>query len=437
MLVLKHATEALMKNPYSRFGISDGVYDRGQAVECALENQFKNVEARAESNQLKVLDALQSHRLSDLHFGWNTGYGYDDIGRETVEKIYATVFGAEDAIVRPTIVNGTHALTLCLWGMLRPTDELLCITGHPYDTLHPVIGIPEISSGSLRDFGITYQSCSLTPQGHFDYLAIEQALTSKTRVVYIQRSAGYSWRPSLTLDAIQKVIEFVKSRFPNVLVMVDNCYGEFLEDLEPTQVGADVMAGSLIKNPGGGLALTGGYIVGKHHLIEAIAARMTSPKIGKECGLTFGLNRQVLMGLFLAPHVVAGAIKSAIFCSALYESLGFEVCPSPTDPRSDIIQSIKLGTPEKIIAFCRGIQAAAPVDSHVTPVPWAMPGYDSDVIMAAGAFVQGSSIELSADAPIREPYIVYYQGGLTYTHGKLGVLKSLNSMIEDNVFSLT
>lgn len=423
-------------NPYAIFGIKDEVHTHGQQVESDLAPIFSKIDAMAEANQLKVLAALQEHRLSDMHFGWNTGYGYDDIGRETVEKIYATVMDAEDAIVRPTIVNGTHALTLCLWGILRPKDELLCITGHPYDTLHPVIGINEATDGSLREFGVNYSSCPLKEDGTFDYERMKSMLGENTRLVYIQRSAGYSWRPSLTLDDISEAIRFVKSIKPDVLVMVDNCYGEFLEAHEPTYVGADVIAGSLIKNPGGGLALTGGYIAGKHELIEKIAARMTSPKIGKECGLTFGLNRQVLMGLFLAPHVVAGAIKSAVFCSAVYEKLGFEVCPKPNGKRSDIIQSVKLGNPERIVAFCRGIQSAAPVDSHVTPMPWAMPGYDSDVIMAAGAFVQGSSIELSADAPIREPFTVYFQGGLTYTHGKLGVLKSLNAMIEDGVYAL-
>lgn len=421
-------------------GIAPDVWAFSKKTEAEVVDQHKAIDEIAGFNQLKVLSAMQKHRLSDNHFSWNTGYGYDDAGRETVEKIFADVFGAEEAIVRPLIVNGTHALTLCLQGVLRPGDTMLAITGKPYDTLENVIGIAEGSEGmgTLKEFGIGYHGIELKEDGLIDLEAVVEYLRANgsVKMVYIQRSGGYSWRKALTIELIKEAIEVVRSERPEVVVMVDNCYGEFLATQEPIEVGADLMAGSLIKNPGGGLALSGGYIVGKSALIEKVAYRMTSPGIGKECGLTFGQTRSLLQGLFMAPTVVASALKGAVFCSKLYENLGYEVCPKWDDQRSDIIQSVKLGDPEKVIAFCEGIQSAAPVDAYVTPVPWAMPGYTCDVIMAAGAFVQGSSIELSADAPIREPFIVYFQGGLTYEHSKFGAIKSLNRLVEKQLIQL-
>ncbi len=411
-------------------GISNKLIEMADQVESQIQEKFKEIDDIAAFNQLKVLSAMQKNRISDTHFNWHTGYGYDDPGRDAVEKVYSDVFATEDALVRPIIVNGTHALSLCLTGTLRPGDEMLSISGKPYDTLEQVIGISGDSDQSLKVYGITYQDVDLNADGSFNEPAILNAIHDKTRMVYIQRSAGYSWRPAIKIDAIEHIIKAVKNKKPDLIVMIDNCYGEFLDYKEPTNVGADLMAGSLIKNPGGGLALTGGYIVGTHDLVEKVAARLTSPGIGKECGLTFGQTRSMLQGFFMAPTVVAGAIKGAIFTSKLYENLGYEVCPAPDAYRSDIIQAVKLGSAEKVIKFCEGIQAAAPVDSYVTPTPWAMPGYSSEVIMAAGAFVQGSSIELSADAPIREPYIVYFQGGLTYEHSKFGALKSLSAMLD-------
>lgn len=421
-------------------GIVPEVWSFCQRAEKAVESQHKAIDEIASINQLKVLSAMQKHRLSDNHFSWNTGYGYDDAGRETVEKIFADVFGAEEAIVRPLIVNGTHALTLCLQGVLRPGDTMLAITGKPYDTLENVIGIADGSEGmgTLKEFGIDYHGIELDHEGLIQIDAVLDYLKSNEQVkmVYIQRSGGYSWRKALTIELIKDAIDRVRSVKPDVVIMVDNCYGEFLSTLEPTEIGADLMAGSLIKNPGGGLALSGGYIAGKSKWVEKVAYRMTSPGIGKECGLTFGQTRSLLQGLFMAPTVVASALKGAVFCSKVYEDLGFEVCPKWNDERSDIIQSVKLGDGDKVIAFCEGIQSAAPVDAYVTPVPWAMPGYTCDVIMAAGAFVQGSSIELSADAPMREPFIVYFQGGLTYEHSKFGALKSLNRLVEKNLIQL-
>lgn len=424
----------------SELGILPSVAELSLKVESSIETRHKAIDEIAAVNQLKVLSAMQKHRLSDNHFSWNTGYGYDDAGREAVESIFAEVFGAEEAIVRPLIVNGTHALTLCLQGVLRPGDTMLSITGKPYDTLENVIGINPNSEGmgTLKEFGIHYEGIELLPDGLIDLEAVKKHLkeNDKVKMVYLQRSGGYSWRKALTISMIEEAIQIVRSISPEVVVMVDNCYGEFLATKEPVQVGADLMAGSLIKNPGGGLALSGGYIVGKRTLVEKVAYRMTSPGIGKECGLTFGQTRSLLQGLFMAPTVVASALKGAVFCSKLYETLGYDVCPKWDDERSDIIQSVKLGSAEKVIGFCEGIQSAAPVDSYVTPVPWAMPGYTSDVIMAAGAFVQGSSIELSADAPIREPFIVYFQGGLTYEHSKFGAIKSLNRLVEKGEIEL-
>lgn len=423
-------------NYYDALGISSDTLKFIREKEIEIQDQFSNIDEIAQHNQMKVLYAMQKHRLSDIHFNWNTGYGYDDIGRDAVENIYSTLFGAEDAIVRPIIVSGTHALTLMLTGVLRPNQSMLSITGRPYDTLEKVIGLSTSESMSLMDIGVTYDEVSLKEDGGFDFNAIDSKLNENTNVVYIQRSAGYSWRRGLTINEIADVIAHVKNKCPQVIVMVDNCYGEFLDYLEPTEVGADLMAGSLIKNPGGGLALSGGYIVGKKHLIEQVAGRMTSPGIGKECGLTFGQTRPILQGLFMAPKVVSGALKGAILCAKVYEHFGYRVNPSPESSRSDIIQAIEFKSPEKVIAFCQGIQSASPIDSFVSPEPWAMPGYSSDVIMAAGAFVQGSSIELSADAPIREPYIAYFQGGLTYEHSKFGVMKSLQFLMDRSLITL-
>jgi cystathionine beta-lyase family protein involved in aluminum resistance len=411
---------------YTALGVSETVVHKVESCEREVSDKFAAIDDIAEFNQLKVLDAFQKNRISDIHFQWNTGYGYDDLGREGVENVYKTVFNTEDAIVRPIIVSGTHALTLMLTGLLKPGDELLTITGRPYDTLEKVIGLSESKGLSLIDIGVQYKEIPLDGTGSFDIERIKKEVVSKPAAVYIQRSAGYSWRRGLSITEIEAVIQLIKSISPNSIVMVDNCYGEFLETKEPTDVGADIMAGSLIKNPGGGLALSGGYIVGRQELIEAVAERMTSPGIGKECGLTFGQTRTILQGFFMAPKVVSNALKGAILCAKVYEKEGYRVNPDPHMQRSDIIQAIEFRSSELVIAFCRGIQSASPIDRFVSPEPWAMPGYSSDVIMAAGAFVQGSSIELSADAPIREPYIAYFQGGLTYEHAKFGVIKSLD-----------
>jgi len=410
------------------FGIEDYLINKMIEIEDILIKRFKEIDEVKQYNQYKVLNAMQEARLSDTHFNWTTGYGYNDIGREKIEEIYAKVFSAEDAIVRPTIANGTHALSLCLSGLLHPGDEMISVTSKPYDTLDELIGIRGNYKGSLKNIGVTYKQIDFTDDGIVDFNKIQEEVTDKTTLVYIQRSTGYSFRPAVDIKTIEKIINIAKSKNSNVICMIDNCYGEFLEEKEPTEVGADLLAGSLIKNPGGGIVLTGGYIVGKQHLIEEISYRLTSPGIGKECGLTFGLSRQMFQGLFIAPHIVSEAIKGSVFCSKLFEDMGYEVKPKYNEIRSDIIQQIKLGSEEKIIAFCKGIQAAAPVDSFVSPEPWSMPGYNDPVIMAAGAFIQGSSIELSADAPIRPPYIVYYQGGLTYEHAKLGALIALQNV---------
>lgn len=410
------------------FGIDSETEAAVELAEKQLKEPFERCQHLEMVNHYRVLGAFQKHRLSDMHFNWNTGYGYNDAGREVTESVFAEIFGTESAIVRPLIVNGTHALTLCLSGILRPGDQLLSITGKPYDTLDNVIGIRDEYGSALSNYGISYKQIELLPEGGFDCEHILEALSSETRMVYIQRSAGYSWRKSLSIADIRNVILRIREVKPEVVVMVDNCYGEFLEEQEPTHVGADLMAGSLIKNPGGGLALSGGYIVGSENLIEQVSWRMTSPGIGRECGLTFGQTRSILQGLFMAPTVVMAAVKNAMLCGQVFKNLGFKVCPEPDEVRSDIIQAVELGTPERVIAFCQGIQAAAPVDSHVTPVPWDMPGYSDPVIMAAGAFVQGSSIELSADAPIRAPYIAYFQGGLTYPHGRFGIMKALQEL---------
>ncbi|CEO06054.1 pyridoxal phosphate-dependent transferase%3B putative aluminium resistance [[Clostridium] sordellii] len=417
-------TKELLKNFYE---LDDEIFNLSNEVMDDIKERFEEIKEIREYNQYKVLKAMQESNLSDNHFNWTTGYGYNDIGREKIEEIYSKVFNTEDAIVRPIIVNGTHALTLCVQGIVRPGDEILSVTGKPYDTLEGVIGIRE-EKGSLKEFGVTYNQVDFLENGEVDLEGIKEKINDKTKLVMIQRSKGYSWRKSLTISDIKEVIETVKSIKPEVIVMVDNCYGEFIETKEPTDVGADIMAGSLIKNPGGGLALTGGYIVGKKELVELISYRLTSPGIGKECGLTFGTSRTVLQGFFLAPYVVSQALMGAIFCSRMFEKLGYEVLPKYDDLRSDIIQCVRLNNAQEVIDFCQGVQAAAPVDSFVKPEPWAMPGYDSEVIMAAGAFIQGSSIELSADAPIKPPYNVYFQGGLTFDHSKMGTLKAYQYM---------
>jgi len=418
------------------FHIHEAVLNEVAKAEKQVEDIYRELDDIMAYNQYKILAAFQKNRISDMHFSWNTGYGYNDPGREALEKVYADIFKTDAALVRPIIVNGTHALTLTLSGILRPGDELIYCTGNPYDTLEEVIGIRGEGKGSLKDFGITYKQVELKADGTIDLEALRAAISSKTRMVTVQRATGYGWRKAITIPEIEEWTRFVKTLRSDIICMVDNCYGEFLDTKEPTEVGVDVVAGSLIKNPGGGLALTGGYIAGRSDLIEVISYRMTSPGIGGECGLTFGQTRTMLQGLFIAPKTVNGAVKGAILCAKVFENLGFDVCPKPEDKRSDIIEAVKLGNPESVVAFCEGIQAAAPVDSHVTPVPWAMPGYEDPVIMAAGAFVQGSSIELSADAPIRPPYIVYFQGGLTYEHSKFGVIKALQALFDKNLVTI-
>ncbi|MBC5996668.1 aminotransferase class V-fold PLP-dependent enzyme [Romboutsia ilealis] len=417
-------TKELLKGFY---GLDNETFELSEEVMKDIEPQFEKIKKIREYNQYKVLKAMQEARLSDNHFNWTTGYGYNDIGREKVEEIYANVFGAEDALVRPIIVNGTHALSLCVQGLVRPGDEILSVTGAPYDTLQGVIGIRE-EKGCLKEFGVTYDQVDFLEDGNIDLDGIKRKINDRTKLVMIQRSKGYAWRKSLTIEDIKEAVETVKSVNKDIIVMVDNCYGEFLDTKEPIEVGADIMAGSLIKNPGGGLALTGGYIAGKKELVEMISYRLTTPGIGKECGLTFGTTRTVLQGFFMAPYVTSQAVMGAIFCARAFEKLGYDVLPKYDDLRSDIIQVVRLNNAEEVISFCQGVQEAAPVDSYVRPEPWAMPGYDSDVIMAAGAFIQGSSIELSADAPIRPPYNVYFQGGLTFDHSKMGTLKAIQSM---------
>lgn len=424
-----------MNQIYEELGIQKEVYEFGRRAEEELAPRFRGFEKTAEYNQLKVLHAMQENRVNEGCFQYASGYGYNDQGRDTLEAVYASAFHTEAALVRPQITCGTHALALALAANLRPGDELLSPVGKPYDTLEEVIGIRQ-SKGSLAEYGITYHQVELLEDGYFDYPAIREALSSKTKLVTIQRSKGYQTRPSYSVEKIGELIAFIKSIRPDVICMVDNCYGEFVETMEPSDVGADMIVGSLIKNPGGGLAPIGGYIAGKAELIENCAYRLTSPGLGKEVGASLGVMQSFYQGFFLAPTVVCSAVKGAVFAASLYEKLGFGVVPDSRESRHDIIQAVELGTPEGVIAFCKGIQAAAPVDSYVTPEPWAMPGYDSDVIMAAGAFVQGSSIELSADGPIKPPYAVYFQGGLTWPHAKLGILKSLQSMVDAGVIAI-
>ena len=422
-------------NMYQSMGISNEVYHFGKEILEGLKERFEKIDEVAEYNQMKVLNTMQQCKVSDVHFAATTGYGYNDLGRDTLEEVYAKVFHTEDAIVRPQLVSGTHALAVALSSQLRPGDELLSPVGKPYDTLEEVIGIRE-SVGSLAEYGVKYRQVDLLEDGSFDWENIRKAISDKTKMVTIQRSKGYQTRPTLSVERIGELIKFVKEIKPDIICMVDNCYGEFVETIEPTDVGADMCVGSLIKNPGGGLAPIGGYIVGRKDCIERAAARLTSPGLGKEVGASLGVISSFYQGFFLAPTVTAGALKGAIFAANVYEKLGYGVVPNSTESRHDIIQAVTFGTPEGVIEFCKGIQAAAPVDSYVVPEPWAMPGYDSDVIMAAGAFVQGSSIELSADAPIKPPYAVYFQGGLTWNHAKFGILMSLQKLVEANIVTL-
>ncbi len=421
-----------MHNIYRQIGIRRSVLDFGNQIEASLKDRFEAIDQMAEYNQLKVIHAMQENRVNVSCFNYVSGYGYDDHGRDTLEKVYASIFHTEAALVRPQITCGTHALALALAANLRPGDELVSVAGKPYDTLEEVIGIRP-SNGSLAEYGISYKQVDLLPDGSFDFEGIKNTLSEKTKLVTIQRSKGYQTRPSFSVAQIGKAISFVKSLRPDIICMVDNCYGEFVEELEPSDVGADMVVGSLIKNPGGGLAPIGGYIAGREDLIENCGYRLTSPGLGREVGASLDVMRSFYQGLFLAPTVVASALKGAIFAANIYEKLGYPVVPNGSESRHDIIQAVEFGKPEGVIAFCKGIQAAAPVDSYVTPEPWPMPGYDSNVIMAAGAFVQGSSIELSADGPIKEPYAVYFQGGLTAPHAKLGILMSLEYLIRDGV----
>lgn len=417
-----------------KFGLNSKVIDFCFNIEKEIESQFKNIDAIAEYNQLKVLHAMQKNKLSDVHFAATTGYGYNDLGRDTVENIYADVFRTEAGLVRPQLMSGTHALTVALFGNLRPGDELLSPVGKPYDTLEGVIGIRE-TRGSLKEYGVIYKQVELK-DGRFDYERIEKAITPKTKMVTIQRSKGYTWRPTLSVEQIKELIAFIKNIRSDIICMVDNCYGEFVDYLEPTEVGADLVVGSLIKNPGGGIVPIGGYIVGKEEYVENAAVRLTAPGLGKEVGATLGLNQPVLQGLFFAPQVVSGSLKGAVFASKIFETLGFDVMPTSTEKRYDIIQAIQMKSPENLIAFCQGIQKGSPVDSYVVPEPWDMPGYDCPVIMAAGAFVQGSSIELSADAPIKPPYTVFLQGGLSWHHAKIGIMMAVQKMVDQGLLHI-
>ena len=426
-----------LKEIYLSAGIEQDVYEFCNNIIKNLENRFKQIEEVAEFNQMKVLRAMQRQKVSTACFESTTGYGYDDLGRETLEAVYADVFGTEAALVRPQLTFGTHALTVALSAILRPGDELLSPVGKPYDTLEGVIGIKEDNPpGSLKEFGISYRQVDLKEDGSFDLEGVKAALNEKTKLVTIQRSKGYATRKTLSVERIGELISYIKSIKPDVICMVDNCYGEFVETKEPTQYGADLCVGSLIKNPGGGLAPIGGYIAGKEELIDLCAYRLTAPGLGKEVGATLGVNQSFFQGFFLAPSVTAGALKGAVFAANIYEKLGFSVVPDSTESRHDIIQAVTLGSAEAVVAFCQGIQAASPVDSHVQPEPYAMPGYHSDVIMAAGAFVQGSSIELSADGPIEPPYAVYFQGGLTWHHARYGITMSLQYMKNANLVKI-
>ena len=420
---------------YNWMGLSDQVLLFGQEVLEGLTDQFRHIDQVAEFNQAKVIAAMQKNRVNATHFNLSTGYGYDDEGRDNLERVYADCFGAEAALVRPQITCGTHALALALGANLLPGDELLSPVGGPYDTLEEVIGIRP-SPCSLKEYGVSYRQVDLLPDGGFDYDGIRAAINEKTRLITIQRSKGYATRPSYSVEEIGKLIAFCKECKPDVLCMVDNCYGEFVETQEPTNVGADMVVGSLIKNLGGGLAPTGGYVCGRKECIERCAYRLSAPGLGREVGANLGLLTSFYQGLFLAPTVVSSAVRGAVFAAACYEKLGFRVVPGSGETRRDIIQAVELGSREAMVAFCKGIQSAAPVDSYVTPEPWAMPGYESEVIMAAGAFVQGASIELSADGPIRPPYAVYFQGGLTWFHAKLGILMSIQKLLDAGIIEM-
>lgn len=425
----------IMREMYKNMGICDEVYDYCDNIIRSLHDRFEEIDKNAEYNQMKVIKAMQDNKVAEMHLSGTTGYGYSDDGRDTLEKVYSDIFKTEDALVRPQIICGTHALNVALSSNLRPGDELLSPVGKPYDTMDEIIGIRP-SKGSLAEYGITYAQVDLLPDGGFDYEGIKNAINERTKLVTIQRSKGYASRPTLSVERIGELISFIKGIKPDVICMVDNCYGEFVERIEPSQVGADMIVGSLIKNPGGGLAPCGGYIAGKKECVEQAAYRLSSPGLGKEVGATLGVNQSFYQGLFLSPVVVAGALKGAIFAANVYEKAGFVVRPDGSEPRYDIIQAVELGSADGLLAFCKGIQAAAPVDSFVTPEPWPMPGYDSDVIMAAGAFVQGSSIELSADGPLKEPYSVFFQGGLTWYHAKLGIMMSVQKMFEKDLIKL-
>ncbi|MBU5627531.1 methionine gamma-lyase family protein [Oscillibacter sp. MSJ-2] len=424
-----------MHHIYQQLGVSPAVYSYGEKLLASLKERFEQIDSVAEYNQCKVLAAMQKNRVNATHFAATTGYGYNDDGRDNLERVYADVFHTEAALVRPQITCGTHALAVALSANLLPGDELLSPVGRPYDTLEEVIGIRE-SKCSLKEYGVTYAQADLKEDGSFDYDAIRRAILPRTKLITIQRSKGYATRPSFSVEQIGELIAFCKSVKPDVKCMVDNCYGEFVELQEPSDVGADMVVGSLIKNPGGGLAPIGGYICGSRECVDRCAYRLSAPGLGQEVGANLGLMPALYQGLFLSPTVVSGALKGAVFAANLYESLGFFCVPNASEPRHDIIQAVTLGSREAMVAFCKGIQAAAPVDSYVTPEPWAMPGYDAEVIMAAGAFVQGSSIELSADGPIRPPYAVYFQGGLTWYHAKLGILMSAQKLLEAGLIRL-
>ncbi|MCJ7855843.1 methionine gamma-lyase family protein [Lachnospiraceae bacterium NSJ-143] len=419
----------------TNFSIDKNVLEYALKCENEVKDKFYEIDNITEYNQLKVLKAMQKNRLSEAHFAATTGYGYNDLGRDTLEQIYADIFHAESGLVRPQIISGTHALTVALAGNLRPGDEILSPVGIPYDTLQGVIGI-RAEKGSLKEYGITYRQVDLLSDGSFDFEEIKKAVNNKTKLVTIQRSKGYEWRESLSIEKTAELIKFIKSIKPDVICMVDNCYCEFVDYMEPTDIGADLAVGSLIKNPGGGLAPIGGYIVGKEEYVENAAIRLTSPGLGKEVGATLGINSLLIQGLFNAPQVVNGSLKGAVFLSRVFEGLGFKVIPSSVEKRADIVQALELKTAENVIAFCQGIQKGAPVDSFVTPEPWDMPGYDCPVIMAAGAFVQGSSIELSADAPVKPPYNVFMQGGLSWHHAKIGIIIGLQTMVNKGLVKL-
>ncbi len=420
---------------YTALGITPEVHRFGEEVLAGLRARFDEIDRVAEYNQCKVIGAMQKNRVDATHFAATTGYGYNDAGRDNLERVYADCFHTEAALVRPQITCGTHALTVALSANLLPGDTLLSPVGAPYDTLEEVIGIRP-SACSLKEYGVHYRQVDLLPDYGFDYPAIERALRGGVKLVTIQRSKGYATRPTFSVAQIGELIAFCKRIDPNVICMVDNCYGEFVETIEPSDLGADMIVGSLIKNPGGGLAPIGGYICGRQDLVDRCAFRLSAPGLGQEVGANLGLMPAFYQGFFLAPTVTAGALKGAVFAANIYERLGFRCIPNATEPRHDIIQCVELGSPERMVAFCKGIQAAAPVDSYVDPIPWAMPGYDSEVIMAAGAFVQGSSIELSADGPIRPPYAVYFQGGLTWYHAKLGILMSLQKLVDAGLVTL-